>query len=72
MKWEQLKKILSDVPDDYEVILSSDGEGNSFSPVSDYSVGVYFPESSYSGKFLMGEDVEPGVRDNCVVLWPIN
>jgi hypothetical protein len=43
-----LKQFLKDVPDDYEVILSKDGEGNVFSPLSGgISFGHYIDETAY-------------------------
>jgi hypothetical protein len=68
----ELFEMLKDVPDTYEVVLSSDEEGNSFSPLADFSIGLYVPDTSYSGEFLMAEDIEPGELENCIVLWPTN
>jgi hypothetical protein len=73
MTKKELVEMLSVWPDDYLVILSSDGEGNSFSPVSKpVSVGMYEPDSSYSGEFFDREELEEGDIENCIVLWPIN
>lgn len=36
---------------DQEVILSKDSEGNGYSPLSDFSYGVYYPETTFSGEF---------------------
>lgn len=50
MNVKKLRDILSTLPDDMEIILSKDGEGNSFSPLSDYSdSSIYFPQTTYSG-----------------------
>lgn len=41
------------------VVLSSDSEGNNFSPVIErYSAGVYIPDSSWSGEFYSTSDSE--------------
>jgi hypothetical protein len=37
MKVKKLLELLNDVDPEAEVVLSSDGEGNSFSPCADYS-----------------------------------
>jgi hypothetical protein len=73
MNIKELKKILSNYPDDFEVVMSSDEEGNSFSPLADFGVGFYVPETTWSGEVFMGEDMEEeGLSENCIVLWPTN
>lgn len=62
-----LRRILAAFDDTDLVILSKDGEGNAFSPLSEAEVNHYEAESSWSGE-LTGDG--PGER--CVVLWPIN
>jgi hypothetical protein len=71
MTKRELLEMLKDVPDDFIIVLSSDGEGNSFSPLIDFSIGLYEPDTSYSGEFFMDDEKE-GAEDNCVVLWPTN
>ena len=75
MTKKELLQFLASLPidsDDYLIVLSSDGEGNSFSPLADMDIGLYLPDNTYSGEILMGEDIEPGERENCIVLWPVN
>jgi hypothetical protein len=73
MKIKKLKAILSAYPNDYEVIMSSDEEGNSFSPLADFGIGVYIPETTWSGEVMMGEEMEEAnMEANCMVLWPTN
>ena len=63
-----LKEFLKDVPDDYEVILSKDGEGNIFSPLhSGISFGNYEPENDVFGDFDF-TDVKP----TAIVLFPLS
>lgn len=83
MKVKELKKILEEFSDEDEVIMSQDGEGNEFSPLSDHSHDVYIADSTYSGQILgrpedrkEGEDEEnyasEGEGVNCLTLWPAN
>jgi len=52
---------------DIIVVLSSDGEGNSFSPVDSFSVGCYEEETTWCGEFSQEDE-----NINAVVIWPIN
>jgi hypothetical protein len=72
MKVGELRKILDGIPSTFEVVLSSDGEGNSFSPLADTSEAEYQPLSTYDGE-LADEGSEEDrivVNRNAVVLWP--
>jgi hypothetical protein len=72
MKVKELIKILEDLAPGAEVIMSSDGEGNNFSPLAE-ACGpyMYTPESTWSGSIENEEDVEADeFRGNAVVLWP--
>ena len=85
MTVKKMKEALDEFEDNAVLILSSDGEGNSFSPIPDdcfYSTGVYYPESTWSGSFkddawkegedYDAEDYEDRKGKKCVVLWPTN
>ncbi len=80
MTKRELLTMLSKLPldsDDYEIVLSSDGEGNSFSPLADFSIGLYVPDTTYSGEFYMEEEAKECLEPDdefkkCVVLWPTN
>jgi hypothetical protein len=75
----ELRAALKGVDDDVLVVMSSDAEGNSFSPLSDTDVGQYHwqGETTWSGEIL-----NPNEQDEdrawalglppCVVLWPVN
>jgi len=71
MKVEYLKELLSLLPDDLNVILSSDGEGNEYSPWSDFEIGYYVPESSWHGE-CYSEDEPPIDGKKCIILYPKN
>lgn len=46
----KLKEILKHLPDDMEVIIQKDAEGNDYSPLSDYDAdAVYIPETTWYG-----------------------
>ena len=63
-----LKNFLKDVPDDYEVILSKDGEGNIFSPLhGGISFGNYKPENDFIGDFDFTDDTP-----TAIVLFPLS
>lgn len=84
MKVRKLIELLQTQDPDREVILSKDGEGNSYSPACDFSTGAYAAETTWCGSYgleelteelekqgYLDEDViEDGVP--CLVLWPIN
>lgn len=50
MTVKELKVVLEALPDDMEVIIQKDSEGNGYSPLAgaDHNA-VYLPESTYSG-----------------------
>ena len=88
MKVRDLIDLLSTLDQEAEVVLSSDAEGNSYSPFSCCSKGVYAPDSTWSGDFYSTNDTvdededaddeddgDCGPPDNAipaVVLWPTN
>ena len=87
MKVHRLIKMLEFLDKEAEVIMSSDGEGNSYSPVADVSTDyIYVPDSTWSGeihiKCLTGETLGHGYSEEdlyvgddatpCVVLYPTN
>lgn len=81
MKVKKLKKILEKIPDNFDIILSKDSEGNYFSPLCieteyAYSIGYYIPETTWTGEFITKDQAEHENHEeyieNCVVLWPTN
>jgi len=77
MKVKELIEQLQKLPQDIDVLLSSDEEGNSFNVYSgDTSVGVFDPEGGEWSAFTCKENWEsdkdgaPYPGDNAVVLWP--
>lgn len=68
---EQLQKL----PQDIEVVMSKDGEGNNFSPLCDYNLGCYRPLSTWSGDWTSEayfDDDPETYKLNAVCLWPTN
>ena len=60
---------------DMIVILSKDAEGNEFSPIPQDMpdcIGVYKPESTWSGEFLSDNEDVGRKKRNAVCLWPTN
>jgi hypothetical protein len=79
MKVKELLELLNDVDPEAEVVLSSDGEGNSFSPCADYSPQYrYEADSTWNGELVSAEDPDEFDEERwneavpCVVLWPTN
>lgn len=85
MNVRELKAALVGLPDDMEVVMSSDAEGNNYSPLCDADPGhIYIPESTWSGEVYhedwsaddacMEEDDwnEMLKRPRTLVLWPVN
>jgi len=84
MTKKELLEMLEEYPEDTLIILSADGEGNSYSPLAGYCDGLYKADSTWSGEFISDDDEayyreEDGWTDadfeDCVpavVLWPTN
>jgi len=78
MKVGNFRKLLEGLPDDAELVLSKDEEGNDFSPVSDITEGMYYSTETWYGEFFaMGdldedeqEEKDVGVQAFCI--WPVN
>jgi hypothetical protein len=51
MNVKELKALLENLPDEMEVILQKDAEGNGYSPLSDADADcVYLPETTWYGE----------------------
>ena len=80
MNVKQLKEILEKLPDYVEVILSSDPEGNSYSPLANTWDKGMFVAGTSEGELYGPEDKEEYSADEwkeilieskpCVVFWP--
>ena len=71
MKVKKLIKLLQAYDPNTEVVMSSDGEGNSYSPLADAGQGFYVAESTWSGD-LYSEEEKPDDAKEVVCLWPTN
>lgn len=67
----ELIQLLGNYPQDHQVILAKDAEGNEFSPLSDLDTAEYEAESTWSG-YIKYEDEDNEIVPNSVVLWPVN
>ncbi len=77
MTVNELLKVLKRLPPTLEVVMSKDGEGNQFSPYDEYSLGIYTPESTWSGSFESHVQDDNGYsikveEPNAIVFWPMN
>jgi hypothetical protein len=70
MKVSSLISILKTMPKDMEVVMASDEEGNSFSPLADVVTGLYMPTATYCGEFTEGLDGITKDDEAAVCLWP--
>lgn len=81
MTVKELREILANYPDDMKIVMSSDEEGNSFSPLYDCAESMYtdgkwdggqiYVKDEYIG--TMGyteEDRAPEGAEKVLVLWP--
>jgi hypothetical protein len=80
MKIRELIAELQELPEELDVIVAKDAEGNGYSPLENLSERLYKPDSPYSGS-LIDEDQEDEFDDEeedegsvikSVVLWPTN
>lgn len=62
---DRLLAMLKEYPGDTPIIMSKDGEGNRFSPLSASTPDSYLAETTWSGD-LDGSGVP------VIVLWPVN
>jgi len=73
MTVKELIDQLKSLPDDMEVIISKDAEGNSHSPMYNVSEGWYVPDSTWSGDFYSDEDdIDTEEAEKVLCLWPTN
>lgn len=86
MKVSELIELLKEVDPDREVVMNSDGEGNSKSPMYTLYEAAYRPDTTWSGEtgleVLTEEDIENGYSEEdvlegdgvvpCIVLCPTN
>jgi hypothetical protein len=59
MKVRELIEELQKENPEAEVIMSSDAEGNSYSPIYGFEVGRYQAENAWSGTFYGQRDLDP-------------
>lgn len=55
-----------------EVIMQTDAEGNGFSPLSDFTLGLYNPETDWSGELIVLDDEEDENYIKALFLEPTN
>jgi len=84
MKVQELIDELTELDPKMEVIMTSDGEGNNHSPLDVISIGIYTPDSTWSGEVhdpewsasdacMEQQDWdEMLMKPRCLVLWPTN
>lgn len=78
---KELKEIINDLSDETPIVMSSDGEGNNYSPLAGYCTGVYVPESTWAGQFYDSAEFESECKEGycdagsaitALCIWPTN
>lgn len=75
MRVSELRKVLESYPDDFEVVLSSDAEGNSYGSLSGHGNGIH-RRFGYEEEFTSwieedgAERMATVAESNAVCLWP--
>ena len=85
MTVKELKEAISNLPDEMEVVLQKDAEGNGYSPLAGAdSDAVYIPDSTWSGEVYsmewtaddacMSDDEWKEIKSKprALILWPVN
>lgn len=75
MTVRELIEFLKTKPQEFNVILSKDAEGNGYSPLADLSEEMYEPISTWSGNVVCEEDIQDEDFEfqlNAIVLHPVN
>lgn len=75
MKLKEFLKFVKEnnLDENLELIISSDAEGNNFSPIDEVYTCNYIPFNSYSGEIYFDdeeEDTKP--EHNALVFYPVN
>lgn len=81
----ELRQFLNSYPDELQVIISTDGEGNNYSPLAGADEALYVAETSWYGEVYMtnaqvdgapnyytDEDRAPEDAVGVILLWPVN
>lgn len=75
MNVKELREVLAEYPDDMEVILQKDAEGNGYSPLAGAESSMYQAEEEWSGEAIHPDDYDPEDYPDAikvVVLWPVS
>jgi hypothetical protein len=69
-----LIEMLQKLDCDALVVMSSDGEGNEFSPLSEVTTEMYEPYNEWSGEIYptVRKAEKPQGAELVIVLWPVN
>lgn len=71
MKVKELKQILETYPDDLEIVLSKDIEGNEFRPLYLVEECNGIPRDARGGQKILWKDYEHLTTEKSLVLFPI-
>jgi len=72
MQVKDLIEKLSLVNPNTIIVMSSDSEGNNYSPLSDLFLGKYEPETAWSGHVYDSREDDVSDLEDAIVLEPMN
>ncbi|MFF5973701.1 hypothetical protein ACFY7C_19450 [Streptomyces sp. NPDC012769] len=75
MKIKELREALAGFPDDMEVILQKDAEGNGYSPLAGGEESWYEAHQTWCGDAIHEDDYDPAYNREAtrvLVLFPVN
>ena len=81
MTVKELKTLIDTLPDNIQVIIQKDVEGNDFSPLADVDTdAIYIPKNTWSGdvyynaEYCNSEEEWNEIKDNpkVLILYPVN
>ena len=70
MTKKELIRFLADYPDEIEIVLAKDAEGNSVSPLDEAAHQYYYSENKWSGE--LSDSPGLGFDKSVISLWPVN
>ena len=70
MKIKQLKKLINYLPDNMEVILSKDEEGNGFHKLAGSGISPCLIDKNFVEVHNEEDEDIPDLAEDCLVLWP--
>lgn len=68
MTIKELLLAIKGLPEDMQIILAKDAEGNDYTPLADIAIGVYETTTTWNGEFLYSDEDQEIPEDECNAL----